>query len=291
MDNAYRTMDQNYMESVMWVFKQIWEKGYIYEGKRVSWYSWKLSTPISNFEIAMDDSYQDVQDPAITVKFPLKEIKKGAGAIIRDEAGKLLMIRNKKDGLWRVPGGHVEEGESYHDAAARELLEETGITCKLEPMYNFYHTYRGAFYYAERFTGTVPVGHKVTLEDDKYTDYEYFALDALPVASEIHPVDVELIEYLTGVREIVPVTGPLPVSCLAWTTTPWTMPMHMALAVNNDITYAQVLSNNEVFILAQSRVETVFKGKGDYQVIGTIRGEELVGLHYNPPFSYYQNDE
>jgi isoleucyl-tRNA synthetase len=76
MDNAYRTMDQNYMESVMWVFKQIWEKGYIYEGKRVSWYSWKLSTPISNFEIAMDDSYQDVQDPAITVKFPIKEVKK-----------------------------------------------------------------------------------------------------------------------------------------------------------------------------------------------------------------------
>lgn len=287
MDNAYRTMDQNYMESVMWVFKQIWEKGYIYEGKRVSWYSWKLSTPISNFEIAMDDSYQDVQDPAITVKFPLREIKKGAGAIIRDEAGKLLMIRNKKDGLWRVPWGHVEEGESYHDAAARELLEETGISCKLEPMYNFYHTYRGAFYYAERFSGTVSVGHKVTIEAEKYTDYEYFSLDALPVASEIHPVDVELIEYLTGIREIIPVTGPLPVSCLAWTTTPWTMPMHMALAVNNDITYAQVLSNNEIFILAQSRVETVFKGKGDYQVIGTMHGKDLVGLHYNPPFDYY----
>lgn len=72
MDHAYRTMDQDYMESVMWVFKQIWEKGYVYEGKRVSWYSWKLSTPISNFEIAMDDSYQDVQDPAVTIKFPVK---------------------------------------------------------------------------------------------------------------------------------------------------------------------------------------------------------------------------
>ena len=321
MEGAYRTMDQNYMESVMWVFSQIWEKWYVYEGKRVSWYSWKLSTPISNFEIAMDDSYQDVQDPAITVKFPLKEVKKWAGAIIRDEDGKLLMIRNKKDGLWRVPGGHVEEGESYHDAAARELLEETGISCKLEPMYNFYHTYRGALYYAERFSGTVPVGHKVTIEADKYTDYEYFALDALPVSSEIHPVDIELIEYLTGVRqpalrseaplsrgvawnaggfnesENPPIenwiTPPLdrgairPVSFLAWTTTPWTIPMHMALAVNNDITYAQVLCGEEVFILAQSRVETVFKGKGDYQIIGTLRGEELVGLHYNPPFDYY----
>jgi len=65
------------------------------------------------------------------------------------------------------------------------------------------------------------------------------------------------------------------------------MPMHMALAVNKDITYAQVLSYGEIFILAQSRVETVFKGKGDYQIIGTMRGEELVGLHYNPPFDFY----
>jgi isoleucyl-tRNA synthetase len=97
-------MDQNYMESVMWVFKQIWEKRYVYEGKRVSWYSWKLSTPISNFEIAMDDSYQDVQDPAITVKFPIKEIKPGVAIVIQDEAGKVLMIKNKKDGFWRFGG-------------------------------------------------------------------------------------------------------------------------------------------------------------------------------------------
>ena len=66
------------------------------------------------------------------------------------------------------------------------------------------------------------------------------------------------------------------------------MPMHMALAVNNDITYAQVLSYGEIFILAQSRVETVFKGKGDYQIIGTMRGEELVGLRYEAPFDFYQ---
>lgn len=71
MDNAYRTMDQSYMESVMWVFAELYNKGLIYEGKRVSLYSWKLGTPISNFEVAMDDSYQEVNDPAITVKFDL----------------------------------------------------------------------------------------------------------------------------------------------------------------------------------------------------------------------------
>jgi isoleucyl-tRNA synthetase len=72
-DNAYRTMDQDYMESVMWVFKTMWDKDMIYKGQRVSLYSWKLSTPISNFEVAMDDSYEEVSDPAITVMFPLLE--------------------------------------------------------------------------------------------------------------------------------------------------------------------------------------------------------------------------
>ena len=72
-ENAYRTMDQDYMESVMWVFKSMWDKGMIYKGQRVSLYSWKLSTPISNFEVAMDDSYESVSDPAVTVMFPLLE--------------------------------------------------------------------------------------------------------------------------------------------------------------------------------------------------------------------------
>jgi len=64
-------MDQDYMESVIWVFSELWKKGMIYKGQRVSLYSWKLSTPISNFEVAMDDSYQEVSDPAITVMFPI----------------------------------------------------------------------------------------------------------------------------------------------------------------------------------------------------------------------------
>jgi isoleucyl-tRNA synthetase len=72
--HAYKTWDTPYMESVMWVFKQLWDKGLIYEGKRVSLYSWKLSTPISNFEVAMDDTYQDVNDPAITVKFKIENM-------------------------------------------------------------------------------------------------------------------------------------------------------------------------------------------------------------------------
>lgn len=129
MDRAYRTMDQDYMESVMWVFKRLWDQELIYEGKRVSLYSWKLGTPISNFEVAMDDTYQEVNDPAITVKFKL------------------------------------EKNEKF------------------------------------------PEGTQV----------------------------------------------------LAWTTTPWTIPANMALAVRNDIEYVLVTYSGEYMIVAKNRAESVFK--------------------------------
>src|SRR3990167_5497987 len=72
MDNAYKTLDQTYMESVMWAFKELYDKGLIYEGVRTSLYCTVCGTPVSNFEIAMDNSYKDVEDPAITVKFKIK---------------------------------------------------------------------------------------------------------------------------------------------------------------------------------------------------------------------------
>ncbi len=159
MDRAYRTMDQDYMESVMWVFKQLWDKGLIYEGKRVSLYSWKLSTPISNFEVAMDDTYQDVNDPAITVKFKVKN-------------------------------------------------------------------------------------------DKLFGDY----------------------------------------TILAWTTTPWTIPANMALAIGENIDYVMVENNWERFVVAKNRIESVFKGKWDCSVIEEFKGSAIIWVEYEPPFpEYYKN--
>lgn len=74
MDNAYHTMYPEFNESVIWAFKQAWDKGLIYKGKRVSLYSTDTQTPVSNFEVAMDsDNYQDTTDTAVFVKFELKE--------------------------------------------------------------------------------------------------------------------------------------------------------------------------------------------------------------------------
>ena len=67
-DNDYKTLDPDYMESVIWAFKQLWDKGLAYEGNRVLPYCWNDETPLSSHELRMDDDvYQSRQDPAITV--------------------------------------------------------------------------------------------------------------------------------------------------------------------------------------------------------------------------------
>ncbi len=77
-DNDYKTMDTDYMESVLWAFKQLYDKGLLYESHRVMPYSWAAETPLSNFETRMDDAYREVVDKAVTVAFELEEAPKGA---------------------------------------------------------------------------------------------------------------------------------------------------------------------------------------------------------------------
>jgi len=66
-ENDYKTMDRDFMESVWWVFKQLWDKGLIYEGVKVVPYSWRVATPLSNFEANLN--YKDTQDPSVTLRF------------------------------------------------------------------------------------------------------------------------------------------------------------------------------------------------------------------------------
>ena len=68
-DNSYKTMDPSFMESVWWVFKQIYEKGLVYRGCKIMPYSNGCMTVLSNFEA--QQNYQDVTDPSIIVSFPL----------------------------------------------------------------------------------------------------------------------------------------------------------------------------------------------------------------------------
>ncbi len=71
-DNDYKTMDPGFMESIWWVFKQLWDEGLVYEGYYILPYSPGLATPLSNFEVNLG-GYWEVTDPAITIKFKVRE--------------------------------------------------------------------------------------------------------------------------------------------------------------------------------------------------------------------------
>lgn len=150
---AYKTMDNNYMESVWWAFKRLYEEGKIYEGEKILVYCTKDATPISKSEVAMENSYQIDTDPSLFVYFKLED------------------------------------------------------------------------------------------ED----------------------------EYL-----------------LAWTTTPWTLPANMVLAVNRDVDYSLVAYGDKKFYVASDRVEKVMTDEKhqplEYSIVKTIKGSELVGKRFEPLF-------
>ena len=72
-ENSYKTMDNTYMETVWYIFKKIYTEGFVYKGKKVLYYCPRCETPLSNFEISMDNSYKDITEESITAKFKLKE--------------------------------------------------------------------------------------------------------------------------------------------------------------------------------------------------------------------------
>ena len=100
-DNDYKTLDPSFMESVIWAFKQLWDKGLAYEGYRVLPYCWRDETPLSNHELRMDDDiYQSRQDPAITVGF---KIAGGGGH--EELAGAFLLVWTTTP--WTLPSNQA----------------------------------------------------------------------------------------------------------------------------------------------------------------------------------------
>lgn len=161
-DNDYRTMDIDFMESVMWAFKQLYDKGLIYEGFRVLPYSWAAQTVLSNQETRMDDATRERQDPALTVAFTVTD--------------------------------------------APESL-----------------------------------------------------------------------------------SGGKPLKMLAWTTTPWTLPSNLALVVRNDMTYVVMELDDVRYVLSKSRLGAYEKEFGDALAVATVKGEDLVGLCYEPLLPYFKD--
>ena len=149
-DNDYKTMEPWFMESVWWVFRQLWDKGLVYQDFRVMPYSWRLSTSLSNFEANLD--YRDVQDPAVTIAMPA-----------------------------------TDNGDVF----------------------------------------------------------------------------------------------------LIWTTTPWTLPSNLAIAVGSELTYVRATrpDDDTVYVLAEDRVKAVLGKKA--KILERLLGSELVGRSYTPLFPYF----
>ncbi|NOY10102.1 MAG: isoleucine--tRNA ligase [Spirochaetes bacterium] len=152
-DNDYKTMDTDYMESIWWVVKKLWDSDLLYEGYYILPYCPRCSTVLSNFELNLGD-YKDVHDPSVTIRF------------------------------------------------------------------------------------------KVTGEKNTYF--------------------------------------------LAWTTTPWTLPSNLALALGPDIDYVKIKDGEDYYILAEERLSDYYRSEDEYEITARYKGSELAGRSYEPIFPYFK---
>ncbi len=187
LDKAYRTDDLNYMESVMWVFKQLYEKELIYRGRRVSLYCTRCATPLSKFEITMDeDNYKMVEDPAVTVAFKMKEADTYLLAWTTTPwtlPANLALAVDKEAEYAKVTDGKrnfilAHQALSRYGEMDWEIVElfkgSTLVGKEYEPLYNFaprgqfdYKVYAAEFVSMEDGTGIVHIAPGFGEEDTK----------------------------------------------------------------------------------------------------------------------------
>lgn len=138
--NAYKTMDKDFMESVWWAFKALYEKGKIYEGERVLMYDTVWATPLSKSEVTMDnDAYKTVTDPSVFVKFWLKDLEDAEGS--KDKTAMLAWTTTP----WTLPANmglfvnpdftyaKVKVGDEFY-ILAKDLLEKVFVDEKKQPI-------------------------------------------------------------------------------------------------------------------------------------------------------------
>ncbi|MBB5155724.1 isoleucine--tRNA ligase [Saccharopolyspora phatthalungensis] len=192
-ENDYKTLDLDYMESVMWAFKTLWDKGLVYEGFRVLWYCWRCETPLSNTETRMDDVYRQRQDPAVTVGLRLDAPGKafdGALALVWTTTPWTLpsnlaaAVHPDVDYVLVAPGNSAERyvlAEARLGAYARELGDDI------------------AEHVVARFKGTELLGTKYAPPFDFFVGREN--------AHQVLPADYVTTDDGTGLVHIAPAFG------------------------------------------------------------------------------------
>lgn len=201
MDNAYYTMNVDFMESVIWGFKQIHDKGLIYKGKRVSLFSTDTSTPVSSFEVAMDaDNYRDVEDLSVFVKFEIES------SVVSRQLSDLKIPEDKKVYLiawtttpWTIPANFALAVNPKFKYVLVEYDNQLFIVAKDRLEYTF--TDLKEVKIIEEFTGD-------TLEGLAYTPiYDYFVNESTAVDFKVYLSDDVTDTEGTGVLHIAPAFG------------------------------------------------------------------------------------
>jgi isoleucyl-tRNA synthetase len=156
-DNDYKTMDPEFMESVWWVFSELWKKGLVYQGYRVMPYSWRLASPLSNFEANLD--YRDVIDPAVTVTMPIVGDDEGAKLLVWTTTPWTLpsnlgvavgvevdYVRARVDGEVYVVAKALKDKVLGEDAEVlKELKGRELVKLKYEPLFDYFKDHENAF--------------------------------------------------------------------------------------------------------------------------------------------------
>lgn len=269
---AYKTMDKDFMESVWWAFKQLYEKGKIYEGEKVLMYDTRFATPVSKNEVTMDnDAYQTVTDPSVYVKFKLD---------------KFSLLKLALQDVWAKDTSHGDSEDSWSDdnksagqCAITSLLVNDIFGGKLAKM------------------RVGDVGHYFNIIDEKVVDLTAEQFGEMEISYNDYEErtrermleDVDTKKRYELLKSRMADSWSESIDILAWTTTPWTLPANTALAVNKDFTYVEAEVNGERLIVAKDLVAKVFvddkKQPLEYEVLRELKGEELVGLSYEPLFA------
>ena len=191
-DHDYKTLDLAYMESVMWAFKTLWDKGLIYEGFRVLWYCWRCETPLSNTETKMDDVYRDRQDPAVTVglrlQSPMPELDGRRSAGLDDDAVDAAVEPRGRGASGRRVRRRAGRERRALPARARPAWPRTRASSASRPTV------------LATFTGAQLVGTRYT------PPFDFFA-GSKPNAHQVLPADYVTTEDGTGMVHIAPAFG------------------------------------------------------------------------------------